>query len=79
MTCFQLHPLCSGQTVNDVKNLKTFLFTTGTYDKSIRPSANQTMATTIYIDYFMAGKFQFKSKAIDLRTKQIQITPSLSK
>ena len=66
LTSFVLYPPCSGQTVADVNNLKTFLFTTGTYDKFIRPVANKTMATTVYIDYFLAGKFLIKN-TVDLR------------
>jgi hypothetical protein len=46
---------CNGQTGDDLKALKTMLFTTNAYRKDVRPSIDQTKPTQIFLDLYLVG------------------------
>ena len=46
---------CNGQTGDDLKALKTMLFTTNAYRKDVRPNIDQTKPTQIFLDLYLVG------------------------
>jgi len=57
-----------GQTSTEAKALKTAMFTTNGYDKAIRPSLDQNVATDVYTSFYLLAVNELNEVAETLQT-----------
>lgn len=53
--CLLLVAVCcvNTQGIADAKNLRTYIFTTNTYDSKVRPIDNQSLAIDVYVSFYL--------------------------